>query len=153
MFPDWIPIEPWNEFVAMRKKKKKPMNDYMIKLAIGKLEKLKDAGQDLTAVINESIFCQWDSFYAIKAQKADLGNWWDTKEKTAAKAQELHIMPMVGETSDMFKQRINRVIQHGGIEAAAAAPARTHKSAEPATFRSEAARAELQRAIALTKRH
>lgn len=151
MIPDWIPAEPWNEFLAMRKKKKKPLSDYAIKLAIGKLKKLKEAGQDLTAVINESIFCQWDSFYAIKVQKADLGNWWDTKEKTAIKAQELHLAPMVGETSDLFRQRINRVIQHGGLEAVA--PARMHQAEAPATFRSEGARAELQRAIALTKRH
>lgn len=135
----------------MRKRIKKPLTDYATKLAIVKLIKLKDAGQDLTEVINESILRQWDTFWPIREQKADLGNWWDTREKTAAKAQELHLTPMVGETGDMFKQRINRVIQHGGLEAAA--PARIHQVEAPATFRSETARAELQRAIALTKRH
>lgn len=151
MLPDWIPAEPWNEFVAMRKRIKKPLTDYSTKLAIGKLTKLKEAGQDLTEIINESILRQWDTFWPIREEKANMGNWWDTKEKTAAKAQELHLAPMVGETSDLFKQRINRVIQHGGLEAAA--PARTHQAEAPATFRSETARAELQRAIALTKRH
>lgn len=152
MLPDWIPAEPWNEFVAMRKRIKKPLTEYATKLAIGKLIKLKDAGQDLTEVINESILRQWDSFYPMKVQKTDLGNWWDTKEKTAAKAQELHLTPMVGETSDLFKQRINRVIQHGGLEAAA--PARMHQSesvSKQPTMSRETARAELQRALALTK--
>lgn len=133
----------------MRKRIKKPLTDYATKLAIGKLIKLKEAGQDLTEVINESILRQWDTFWPIRVEKANLGNWWETKEKTAAKAQELHLAPMIGETSDLFKQRINRVIQHGGLEAAA--PARTHQAEAPETFRSETARAELQRALALTK--
>lgn len=153
MFPDWIPIEPWNEFVAMRKRIKKPLTDYATKLAIGKLIKLKDAGQDLTEVINESILRQWDTFWPIRAEKADLGNWWDTKEKTVAKAQELHLFPMVGETNDIFKQRINRVIQHGGLEASA--PTRIYQSeldTQQSTISRETARAELQRAIALVKR-
>lgn len=132
---------------------KKPLTDYATKLAIGKLIKLKDAGQDLTEVINESILRQWDTFWPIKAEKADLGNWWDTRESVIAKGKELQLDPIRGETPDMFKTRINRVIQHGGLEAA---PARIYQSepiAQKSTMSRETARAELQRAIALTKRY
>lgn len=151
MLPDWIPIEPWNEFVAMRKRIKKPLTEYATKLAIGKLTKLKDAGQDLTEVINESILRQWDTFWPIKAQKQELGPWWSTPDQVTAKAKELHLEPKRGETPDMFKARINLVIQHGGVEAVA--PARQYQAEPATTFSRETARAELQRAIALTKRH
>lgn len=68
--PDWVPAEPWRQFEEMRRKKKKPMTDAARKLAVGKLEALRGGGQDVAAVIDQSILHAWDTFYGIKGDAA-----------------------------------------------------------------------------------
>jgi hypothetical protein len=66
ILPDWLPKEAWTEFLAMRKRKKKPMTDYAIKLAINKLDRLRADGEDPEAVLNESIFHEWDGLFPVR---------------------------------------------------------------------------------------
>ena len=64
--PDGFPLEAWMAFVDMRKKIKKPMTDHAMKLMIGKLEKMKIAGQDIQAVLEQSITKSWSDVYEVK---------------------------------------------------------------------------------------
>jgi hypothetical protein len=69
--PDWIPAEAWAGYVEMRKKIKKPMTDRAIKLQIGVLEKLRAEGQNIEAVIDQSVMNSWQGLFAIAERRAD----------------------------------------------------------------------------------
>lgn len=66
--PDWLDEEPWSEYVKMRKKIKKPLTDYAIKLAIQKLEKFKDCGFNPSDVLNQSIFNSHQGLFEPKPE-------------------------------------------------------------------------------------
>jgi uncharacterized protein YdaU (DUF1376 family) len=63
--PDWMPVETWEAFLAMRKKIKKPATDYAIKLLIDKLTKFRAAGQDVQKVLEKSITAGWQDVFEI----------------------------------------------------------------------------------------
>lgn len=55
------------EFIAMRKKIKKPMTDRAIEIAISNLRKLAGDNDDMAIqIIEESILHSWQSFYPLK---------------------------------------------------------------------------------------
>jgi len=58
-----------NEFIGMRKKKKKPMTDRAIKMALNKLDKLSGGDDDKKiSIIEQSIYHCWDDFYIVKEE-------------------------------------------------------------------------------------
>ena len=65
VLPGWVPEESWNAYVEMRRQKKKPMTEYAMKLAVQKLEKLQNQGQDIEAVLNESVLRSWEGLFPI----------------------------------------------------------------------------------------
>lgn len=65
--PDWMPIEAWNGFLQMRRKIKKPMTEEGLRLAVKKLKKFLDAGQDIEAVLNNSTMSNWAGLFEVKA--------------------------------------------------------------------------------------
>lgn len=68
--PDWIPIAPWDAFVAMRKKQKKPMTEGALARMINKLDALRTEGQDLTAVLNQSEDKCWLDVFPVHDRRA-----------------------------------------------------------------------------------
>jgi hypothetical protein len=66
--PEWMPVDAWNGFIEMRKTIKKPMTDRGKELAIEKLKKLLDAGQNIEAVLNESTMNNWQGLFEIKSK-------------------------------------------------------------------------------------
>lgn len=64
--PDWVPADLWTEFETVRKKRKKPMTDRSRALAVSKLEALQAGGNDIKAVMEQSILHAWDTFYPLK---------------------------------------------------------------------------------------
>ena len=68
-FPDWLPLDLWNEFKKYRKKIKKPLSPFAEKLNITKLKKLKDTGEDPVAIIEETIMRGWQGFFPLKDKK------------------------------------------------------------------------------------
>lgn len=70
--PDWVPAGCWESFVEMRKAKKKPLTRQAEKLAIRKLERLKTEGEDIEAILNQSILNSWSDLYPVK-KSADNG--------------------------------------------------------------------------------
>jgi uncharacterized protein YdaU (DUF1376 family) len=63
--PDWMPLETWEAFLAMRKKIKKPATDYALKLLVGKLTKFRESGQDVQKVLEKSITAGWQDVFEI----------------------------------------------------------------------------------------
>lgn len=68
VLPDWIPADPWDAFVSMRKGIRKPMTDHAKELAVGKLRELSDDGHPPGAVLNQSTFSSWQGLFPIKDQ-------------------------------------------------------------------------------------
>jgi uncharacterized protein YdaU (DUF1376 family) len=67
--PDWMPLETWDAFLAMRKKIKKPATDYAIKLLIGKLAKFRNSGQDVQKILEKSITAGWQDVFEIQEKQ------------------------------------------------------------------------------------
>lgn len=64
--PDWLPPAEWNAFVEMRNRMRKPMTERAKELAIAELAKLRDAGHDPVAVLNQSVMNSWLGLFALK---------------------------------------------------------------------------------------
>lgn len=64
--PDWMPVESWSAFLAMRAKKRAIPTDYAMSLLIGKLSQLRDQGHDPGRVLDQSTLKNWTDLYPIK---------------------------------------------------------------------------------------
>jgi hypothetical protein len=71
--PEWIPKETWDAFIQMRKRIGKPATDYAIKLIVAKLERFKNAGQNVKQVLEKSITSSWQDVFEIKGNPYDIG--------------------------------------------------------------------------------
>jgi hypothetical protein len=69
ILPDWLPLDLWDEFKKYRTKIKKPLGIKAVELNLAKLEKLKLAGNDPQAVIEQTIERGWQGFFPIKEQE------------------------------------------------------------------------------------
>jgi biotin operon repressor len=65
--PDWIRSDLWKDFEELRRKKKKPLTDRARQTAVNKLAKLREAGQDIEACIEQTVLHAWDTFYPVAA--------------------------------------------------------------------------------------
>lgn len=72
--PEWLPVDAWNSFVAMRKKIKAPMTHDAERLAIGTLEKLMHAGHRPRAVLEQSTLNSWRGLFEIKQPRGNGGH-------------------------------------------------------------------------------
>lgn len=66
--PSWVPPEPWAAFVEMRRAGKSPFTEQAMRLAVADLEKLRDAGCDPGAVLNQSVMRAWRGLFAVKTE-------------------------------------------------------------------------------------
>lgn len=64
--PDWLPVEAWIDFLAMRKQKGAKLSEAAQRLAISRLEKLRAQGHDPKAVLEQSTLGSWTGLYALK---------------------------------------------------------------------------------------
>jgi uncharacterized protein YdaU (DUF1376 family) len=81
VLPDWMPLETWDAFLAMRKKIKKPATDKAIELLVAKLERYKANGQDIQAVLEKSITSNWQDVFEIK-ERQSFANKYDVAHVT-----------------------------------------------------------------------
>lgn len=65
--PSWIDPDVWENFIAHRIAIKAKMSTSAQKLVLAKLEKLRDAGFDPSAVLNQSIENGWKGLFELKA--------------------------------------------------------------------------------------
>ena len=64
--PDWIPAEAWDGYVAMRKKQRKPMTDRARDLIVAELQRFREDGFDIEAILDKSTTNSWTAVYAPK---------------------------------------------------------------------------------------
>jgi len=64
--PGWIPVEPWQGWLEMRKAKRAPLTERAKKLAIEKLERLRKTGQDPGAILDQSTLRGWTGLFPLK---------------------------------------------------------------------------------------
>jgi uncharacterized protein YdaU (DUF1376 family) len=76
--PEWLDIDAWKQFIEMRNKIKKPMTDTAKRMAISDLQKLKDQGQNIKRVLEQSVYKCWQSLYPVRS---DFGNVGKTPEQ------------------------------------------------------------------------
>ncbi len=67
--PDWMPAEPWANFVAMRraKGKRSPFTVAAAKMVVAELGSLREQGHDAADVLNQSLINGWSGVFAIKS--------------------------------------------------------------------------------------
>jgi hypothetical protein len=70
--PSYIDPEAWEEYEAMRRRIKKPMTPRVIRQKLALLQKFKDAGHDVNAVIDAATDGHWLSFYEVN--EPDISN-------------------------------------------------------------------------------
>lgn len=66
LLPDWLPVEQWAEFVQMRQRIRAPLAPGGIKKIIAKLTKFRAAGEDIAAVLDESIEKSYRGVFPVK---------------------------------------------------------------------------------------
>ena len=70
VLPDWIPRPAWDGFADMRKKKRAAMTDRAMELKVMELEKFRDGGFDVGAILEKSTSNSWTDLYEPKAGNA-----------------------------------------------------------------------------------
>lgn len=76
--PEWIPANAWTGYCDMRKKKRAVMTDRAVELRIADLAKLRDEGQDIGAVLDQSTANGWTDVYPVKERRVEQRNQFDT---------------------------------------------------------------------------
>jgi hypothetical protein len=72
MLPDWIPKPQWDAWVEMRVTIKKPLKtQHAITLAINTLQKFKDEGMDVGAVLDQSTMNSWQGLFPVRERRAE----------------------------------------------------------------------------------
>ena len=76
--PDWVPLNDWNDFVAMRKQIKKPMTDRAKVIVLAKLHEMQNRGVDISVVLQNSIANNWQGVFEPKIQTIvkPSTDWW-----------------------------------------------------------------------------
>ncbi|WP_438455343.1 hypothetical protein [Vreelandella venusta] len=64
--PEWVPAEQWADFVEHRKNKKSKLTELATKKLISKLDKLRQEGNDLAAVLDQSVANDWTGVFPVK---------------------------------------------------------------------------------------
>jgi hypothetical protein len=64
--PDWLPMDAWNGWVDMRKKRKRPLTDRATARAINKLDAIRSKGHDIEDLLDRSTINGWLDIYEPK---------------------------------------------------------------------------------------
>lgn len=84
VLPNWIPQEPWDGFVAMRKEIKKPLTGRAITLAVNTLLDLKNKGHDPGSVLDQSTMAKWQGLFELKTGGSNANNRPNFNERPGA---------------------------------------------------------------------
>lgn len=72
--PTWLPGEPWKAWLEVRQRIKAPNTYRALKLALGDLDRLRADGQDVGAVIDQSVKRGWRAFFPLKDNASSGGH-------------------------------------------------------------------------------
>jgi len=65
VLPDWVPREPWEAWLEVRKKKRAANTVHALDLAVGELERLRDAGENPAAVLDQSTLKSYTGLFPV----------------------------------------------------------------------------------------
>jgi hypothetical protein len=68
VLPDWVNVEAWDGFAAMRRRERHPLTARASKLVLTKLAAMRDANQDPTAVLDQSTRNGWRDVFPVKQE-------------------------------------------------------------------------------------
>nr|WP_321985352.1 hypothetical protein [uncultured Lichenicoccus sp.] len=72
--PDWVPIDAWNGWLDMRRRKRAPATPAAIRLSLLELERFRELGHDPETVLNQSTQRGWTGLFEprsdVKAEPA-----------------------------------------------------------------------------------
>jgi hypothetical protein len=68
LLPDWLPTQAWTDWIAYRRAGKTRFTAKAAELGLVELGKLRDAGHDPQAVIEQSIYRGWSGFFPLREQ-------------------------------------------------------------------------------------
>jgi len=68
ILPDWIPLEAWNDFLEMRRSLRRPLTRKAVALMLRKLVKLREEGQSIQAVLEQSTLNSWQDVFPIRQE-------------------------------------------------------------------------------------
>jgi len=74
VLPDWLDQELWSEYKRYRSNGKNKFTPYAQQLAIKKLTKLREDGNDPNEVIQQTMVCNWSGFFPLKSDKSKQSN-------------------------------------------------------------------------------
>lgn len=116
ILPEWMPGELWEEWRAARVGMRARMTAKAETLSLKTLGKLREAGADPRAVIEQSIERGWKGLFAVRTDEvkpgkpmpasAGGGGWWLSEAGTMAKGKALGIDPRPGETMTDYRGRL-----------------------------------------------
>jgi hypothetical protein len=67
--PTWLPLEPWREYLAMRKTIHKPLTPRGARKIIAKLDTLRAAGNDPSKVLERSVDERWRGVFELPPEE------------------------------------------------------------------------------------
>ena len=67
--PDWMPIDAWEGYLEMRKRKRAVATEYAKQLIIKQLEVWRSKGHDPTAILQKSIKSNWTDIFEPKGEQ------------------------------------------------------------------------------------
>ena len=122
VLPDWLPDSAWADWVAHRKAIKSALTLRAAQLCISTLDKLRQAGHDPVAVIEQTVMSgKWSGLYPLKQQPTDANApqarsqsndwaWKKSREGIDAKGRELGMFARGSEQYPDFAERIQQAI-------------------------------------------
>jgi uncharacterized protein YdaU (DUF1376 family) len=69
--PDWVPRDAWLGWEEMRRKIRKPLTDAARTVNLRKLTKLRDRGEDPTAVLEQSIANAYAGLFEVRPDRSE----------------------------------------------------------------------------------
>jgi hypothetical protein len=101
--PDWMPAEAWAGYVEMRKKAKKPMTARAEAMQIKALEQFKEAGHDITVILDQSTANNWTDLY-------------EPKERRATGGDRRHALPQLGKHGQSTADNARQWLEQAGMD-------------------------------------
>jgi len=68
-FPEWWPHDAWQDFLIMRNRERHPLTRRAIELCIAKLTKLRDEGQDVRQVLEQSVMNSYRGLFPVNGDR------------------------------------------------------------------------------------
>ncbi len=66
--PEWLPLPEWEGYIEMRRKMRKVMTPRAIDLRIKELDEMRQAGESIGAVLDQSTMNNWIGVFPVKPQ-------------------------------------------------------------------------------------